>query len=82
MTAKISTAIGGRVKGIRKKKGYSQEALAKAAHVDQKTISNLERSGQDFKTIRLDSLERIAEALGIELWLLLILKASKSTLIC
>jgi len=37
--------LGRRVKALRVLRGWSQEALAKRAHVDRRTISRLERGG-------------------------------------
>lgn len=48
---------------FRAEKGISQEALADAAEIDRTYVSSLERERY---SVSLDTIERIAEALGVE----------------
>lgn len=63
MTTTI-TALGDRIKHIRKQKGLSQVQAAESAGIDPKSLSRIE-SGV-FKP-SLDTLYGLAEALGIEM---------------
>lgn len=56
--------IGARIKEIRKATGLSQETLAERIGIDAKHLSRLE-VGKGFPS--LDTLERMAQALGVEL---------------
>ena len=56
--------IGERIKTLRKRAGLTQERLAERVGLDARHLSRLE-TGKHFPT--LDSLERIAEVLGVEL---------------
>ncbi len=58
------TLLGARIKEIRKAKGLSQDALAERVGIDAKHLSRLEVGGS-FPS--LDTLERLADVLGVEL---------------
>lgn len=63
-------AIGGKVQRVRVKKGITQEELGERARMSAKYISAIER-GQ--KNLTVLTLEKIATALDVELFELLIL---------
>lgn len=52
--------------------GLTQMELAKRAGVSQKTISNMLNPGQGVNSPRLDNVTAVAQALGLELWQLLL----------
>jgi len=56
--------VGARVAQVRARRGMSQEALARAARVNRVTIARLELGAHP---PRLDTLDRIAKALGVTL---------------
>ena len=58
------TPIRLRVRELRDVRGWSQDHLAELAGVRQATISKLE-SG-DVTSVRLETLERVANALGVD----------------
>ncbi len=53
-----------RIKEVREEKGISQRELAKRANVSRVTIHELERGKKG--AVMTSALERIAEALGVE----------------
>jgi transcriptional regulator with XRE-family HTH domain len=55
--------LGHRIKDLRTKKGYSQEHLAEAAQVSLRTVQRIERGESE---ARGDTLQRLANALGID----------------
>lgn len=63
-TGNINSKIGTKVRLLRTKLRYSQEKLAELANLNKNSIGALER-GESKPTI--ETLERIAKALGIEL---------------
>lgn len=64
MDTKILRKFGDRVKRIRKSKSWSQEELAKRAHLHRTYIGSIERSERN---ISLLNIERIAKALSIDI---------------
>lgn len=56
--------IGDRIKLYRSNLGWSQEHLAEAADVHTNTVKNIE-AGQ--LTTQIDTLDKIAQALGVDL---------------
>jgi transcriptional regulator with XRE-family HTH domain len=56
--------LGARLKELRKSKGLSQDALAEQVGIDAKHLSRLEVGGS---YPSLDTLERLAQVLGVEL---------------
>jgi DNA-binding XRE family transcriptional regulator len=62
--AKRRYEIGQRVRMLRKERGLKQAELAKMAGLTQAAISRIEAGGVDPE---LDTLERLSEALGVEL---------------
>jgi len=62
-------SIGRNIRRIRIERGYSQTALAERACVTQGWISRIETTADENPT--LDSLERIARALGVDMKALL-----------
>ena len=64
MAAKEFTKrFGERLRHLRTKKGLSQEQLADAAGLHRTHISLIERN---HRSVRLESLERLASALGVQ----------------
>jgi transcriptional regulator with XRE-family HTH domain len=61
---KMRTLLGPRVRAIRKEAGLSQEALGRQAHLSGKFVGEVERGE---KSISVDSLYRLAQALAIPL---------------
>ena len=53
---------------IRKTKGWSQERLALECELDRTYVSAVERSRWN---VSLSNMERLAQALGVEVWTLL-----------
>ncbi len=53
-----------RIRELREAKGWSQDELARRAHVRQATISNFERGKT--RSVDLDVLDRIATALRVD----------------
>lgn len=64
MDTRILRKFGDRVKRIRKSKNWSQEELAKRAHLHRTYIGSIERSERN---ISLLNIERIAKALKVSL---------------
>ena len=60
-----------RVRALREAHGWSQRDLGKRAGVAQKTISNMENVDAIRKAPKLDIVEKVARALGCDLWKLL-----------
>jgi transcriptional regulator with XRE-family HTH domain len=56
--------VAARIAEIREKRGLTQEALAARAHLNRVTLARLERA---MHPPNLDTLERIARALGVDL---------------
>jgi transcriptional regulator with XRE-family HTH domain len=56
--------VAARIAEIRGKRGLTQEALAAKAHLNRVTLARLERA---MHPPNLDTLERIARALGVDL---------------
>lgn len=61
--------VGNRIKTLRKEKGLSQEELAWDANVSRSTIGMIETAQND---ITLSKIKKIANALGVEPYELLI----------
>ena len=60
----LPDAVAERIYELRVARGWSQKHLAKEARLSKDTISHMERGAHG---ARLDTLERIAEALGLTL---------------
>ena len=60
----IKTRFGRRVRELRKKKGYSQEALGFESGLDRTYISDIERG---VRNLSLENIERIANALEVSI---------------
>ncbi len=56
--------LGARIKELRKSRGFSQDELAEKVDIDAKHMSRIEVGGS---YPSLDTLDRIAKALGVEL---------------
>lgn len=54
-----------RVKDIRKEKGFTQEELAKRAHICRATLSNLETGKRNVTSTA--TLDKVAKALDVKL---------------
>ncbi|MBE9913685.1 helix-turn-helix domain-containing protein [Paenibacillus donghaensis] len=59
---KLSTLVGGRIKTLRKAKGWTQEQLAEASSLHYSYIGGVERGERN---ISLDTLEKIVAALQV-----------------
>lgn len=65
--------ISRRVNILRTQTGLTQEELARKSRVSQKTVSNIENEGGPGRTTcKLQHLDAIANALGLQLWQLLL----------
>jgi len=64
MDTRILRKFGDKVKRIRKSKNWSQEELAKKAHLHRTYIGSIERSERN---ISLLNVERIAKALNVDI---------------
>ena len=64
MTSEATRRVADHVVEIRIQRNLSQEALAKRARINRVTLARLERA---LHPPRLDTLERIARALGVPL---------------
>ena len=53
---------------LRAERGFSQEALAHECGINRTYLSSVERSERN---VSIDNVARIAEALGVEAWVLL-----------
>lgn len=62
MKYKILREFGKRVKGLRKKRGWSQEELGKKAGLHRTYIGSIERNERNVSLI---NVKRIADALGV-----------------
>jgi transcriptional regulator with XRE-family HTH domain len=62
-TSNINKRTGGRIRKLRKKKGWSQEKLALEANLHRAYIGQIERGE---KNIGLKNLEKIAKTLSIK----------------
>lgn len=60
--------IGALIRHAREKAGLTQEQLAQRVHTQKTAISRIENHARD---IRLSTLEKVAEALGMELHIVL-----------
>ena len=63
VAARVATAVALRIFNLRKKKGWSQEELARTADMKQARISVLERA--DYENFSFSTLRRIAAAFGV-----------------
>ena len=65
--ATLQETVGARIRALRKSKGWTQEELGGRAELDFTTIGGAERGE---KSLSLNSLARVADALGVEIaWL-------------
>ena len=62
-TNKALTLIGTRIRSLRKEKGWTQEALAEHAGINDKEVSHIEHGNRN---ITIDTLVKIATSLDIE----------------
>ena len=62
---KIKVLIGSRIKELRKTRGLSQERLSERAEITPNYLSRVER-GTENPT--LDTLIKLTDALGVEMW--------------
>jgi len=62
MDKDIKKKLGEKIREIRKKKGFSQEALAFKSNLHRTYISDIERG---FRNVSIENIEKIAKALGL-----------------
>lgn len=62
-TERIDRALGAELRGLRNKRGYSQEELAKAAGIGKRTLIRIE-AGE--RSMNVGQLYKICRALGIK----------------
>jgi transcriptional regulator with XRE-family HTH domain len=62
---KARELFGRRIRGLRKKRGWSIEALATKAGINDKYLGSVERGLQ---AASLDTIEKIAAGLGVEIY--------------
>ena len=65
MQNNIRLKIGGRIKELRKRCGYTQDKLSEVANIDYKYIQKIE--GKNPPALKIDTIERIAKALKVKL---------------
>lgn len=58
----VLARFGNRVRGLRKKKGLSQEGLALESGLDRSYVGGVERGERN---ISLENIEKLAKALGV-----------------
>jgi transcriptional regulator with XRE-family HTH domain len=63
MSTNVRIKLGRRIKGLRKKYGYTQEKLAELAKMDYKYLQKIE--GKNPPAVKIDTLYKIAKAIGI-----------------
>ena len=64
----IRNSMAKKVLSMRVELGLNQRELAKKADISQKTISNIENVLSTSDGFQLEKLNRLAEALGLEVW--------------
>ncbi len=74
-TSRLQALLGRNIRTAREKRGYSQQMLAERAELSAGHITDLE---QGRKWVSADSLVRIADALGIEPFMLLLPESVES----
>lgn len=67
-TARVRAIFAHNLRLIRQSKGISQEQLAEAADLHRTYISSVERGARN---ISIDNMERLAQALGVDIRVLL-----------
>ncbi len=72
----LKVGLGKRIKKIRESKNFTQEYLAELVGIEQATLSNIER-GKSYPSV--DTLQKIADSLGVEPYLLYKIEENKST---
>lgn len=65
----VRLRLAKRLRQLRKRYGYSQEHLAERAGIDAKYYQKIE--GKKPKAVKIDTLDKIAKALGVPTWKLL-----------
>lgn len=63
MKSSIRPKLSGKIKELRKKRGYTQEKLAELANIDYKYLQRIE--GKNPPAVKIDTIGKIAEALKI-----------------
>lgn len=72
----LKVGLGKRIKKIRESKNFTQEYLAELVGIEQATLSNIER-GKSYPSV--DTLQKIADSLGVEPYLLYKIEENKLT---
>ena len=65
MELNIRLKFGKRIKKLRKKYGYTQEKLSELTNIDYKYIQRIE--GKNQPAVKIDTIERLANAMKIKL---------------
>jgi len=63
MSGNVRLKLGHRIKGLRRKRGYTQEKLAELAKIDYKYLQKIE--GKNPPAVKIDMLSKIATALRV-----------------
>lgn len=63
MSSSLKTALGAQVRKVRQERGLTQEALAEQLQVTPRYLAGIERGERN---LTLDSVDALAEQLGVE----------------
>ena len=64
MEKTIRLKLGGRIKSLRIKRGYTQDRLSEEADIDYKYIQRIE--GKNPPALKIDTIEKLAKALKVK----------------
>ncbi len=65
MEINVRLNLGKRIKGLRKKRGFTQDKLSEITEIDYKYIQKIE--GKNPPALKIDTLQRIAKAFNISI---------------
>jgi len=69
MVTNVRLKLGKKIKGLRRKRGYTQDKLAEITGIDYKYIQKIE--GKTPPAVRIDTIEKLAKGLRFPIWKLL-----------
>lgn len=61
MEKTIRLKLGKKIRGLRQKRGYTQEKLSELANIDYKYVQRIE--GKNPPALKIDTIEKVAKAL-------------------